>query len=138
VLFDTNVVLDVLLERHPHAPAATLLFEHVARRNLEGLLGATTVTTVHCLAAKAVGPKKARGHIETLLSLFDVAPVTRAVLGDALNLAWPDYEDAVLLEAARNARADGVVTRDAAGFKSSRLRIYAPDELLGLLAATPG
>lgn len=137
VLFDTNVVLDVLLERAPHASVATLLFEHVARRNLEGLLGATTVTTIHYLAAKAVGTKMARRHLQTLLSLFEVAPVSRAVLTDALALGWSDFEDAVLLEAARNARADGLVTRDPAGFKSSRLRVYAPDELLSLLSVAP-
>jgi len=54
-------------------------------------------------------------------------------------LDWPDFEDAVLLEAARKARADGLVTRDPAGFKSSRLRVFAPDELPDLLtAASPG
>ena len=137
VLFDTNVVLDVLLERAPHARAATLLFEQVARGDLEGMLGATTVTTIHYLAVKTVGSKKARQHVETLLSLFEVAPVSRAVLSDALALGWSNFEDAVLLEAARNARADGLVTRDPAGFKSSRLRIYAPDELLNFLNAAP-
>lgn len=137
VLFDTNVVLDVLLERAPHATAATMLFEHVVRRNLQGLLGATTLTTIHYLAAKAVGTRKASRHIQTLLSLFDVAPVSRAVLTDALALGSTDFEDAVLLEAARHARAEGLVTRDPAGFKSSRLRIYAPDELLNLLIAAP-
>ena len=46
VLFDTNVVLDVLLERRIFfAPAATL-FSKVEAGEIEGLLGATTVTTV--------------------------------------------------------------------------------------------
>lgn len=135
VLFDTNVVLDVLLERKPHALPATSLFEHLARRNLQGLLGATTVTTIYYLAAKAVGAKAARRHVETLLSLFEVAPVTRVVLADALALEWPDYEDAVLLQAARHAGADGLVTRDRAGFKTRQLPIYVPEELLNRLAA---
>lgn len=135
VLFDTNVVLDVLLERKPHAPPATLLFEHLARRNLQGLLGATTVTTIYYLAAKAVGAQTARRHVKTLLSLFEVAPVTRVVLADALALEWPDYEDAVLLQAARHAGADGLVTRDITGFKTRQLPIYSPEELLNHLAA---
>ena len=58
VLFDTNVVLDVLLARAPHAAAATTLFDYVARKDLDGLLGATTLTTIFYLAAKASTPAK--------------------------------------------------------------------------------
>ena len=137
VLFDTNVVLDVLLARAPHVRPATTLLDHVAARKLDGLLGATTVTTIHYLATKAVGAAPAQRHLRTLLGLFDVAPVTRAVLTDALDLEFPDYEDAVLHEAARHASATAIVTRDPKGFAKARLKVYAPEELLRFIQATP-
>ena len=133
VLFDTNVVLDVLLKRSPHAPVAVRLFDHVAGKALDGLLGATTVTTIHYLARKAVGPRKAAEHVGTLLALFEVAAVTRAVLEGALAMKFPDFEDAVLHEAARQAGAQGIVTRDPEGFAPARLSVYTPDELLAVL-----
>jgi predicted nucleic acid-binding protein len=138
VLFDTNVILDVLLARVPHVGPATGLLDRVATRTLDGLLGATTLTTIHYLATKAVGTRAAQGHIRTLLGLFEVAPVTRAVLTDALELDLADYEDAVLHEAARHAGANAIVTRDPKGFAQARLKLYAPEELLRFLAATPG
>lgn len=137
VLFDTNVVLDVLLARRPHVAVAARLFERAADKRIEGLLGATTVTTIHYLAARAVGARDARRHVGTLLSLFGVATVGRAVLADAPALGFPDYEDAVLHEAARHAGALGIVTRDREGFAGARLRVYAPDELLRLVDAGP-
>lgn len=137
VLFDTNVVLDVLLDRQPHAGPAIQLFEQVAQRRLQGLLGATTVTTIHYLTEKAVGRKRARGHLETLLGLFEVAAVDRAVLTGALELGFGDFEDAVLHEAAAHAGATGIVTRDIAGFRVARLTVYAPDELVTLVEAGP-
>ena len=70
VLFDTNVVLDVLLARRPHIAPATALLDRVAARTLDGLLGATTLTTIHYLASKAVGARAAHGHVRTLLGLF--------------------------------------------------------------------
>lgn len=136
VLFDTNVVLDVLLARTPHAAPATRLFEYVSRKELDGLLGATSITTIFYLANKAVGAVHARRHITTLLSLFDVAAVSRAVLAGALNLNFKDYEDAVLHEAARHAAATAIVTRDPKGFATAKLRLYQPAELLKLLQAT--
>ena len=73
----------------------------------------------------------------TLLGLFEVAPVTRAVLTDALDLDFPDFEDAVLHEAARHAGAGAIVTRDPKGFVKARLKLYAPEELLRFLDAAP-
>jgi len=115
VLFDTNVVLDVLLAHAPHLGHATTLLDQVAAKSLDGLLGATTVTTIRYLGTKAAGPAPAQRHLRTLLSLFYVAPVTRAVLTDALELEFPDYEDAVLHEAARHAGATAIVTCDPKG-----------------------
>jgi len=135
VLFDTNVVLDVLLARAPHAAAATTLFDYVARKDLDGLLGATTLTTIFYLASKASTPTKARRHIRTLVALFDVAAVTRSVLADALEGGFKVYEDAVLHEAARQAGASAIVTRNRADFTASKLRSYSPAELLRLIRA---
>ncbi|HEX9770064.1 MAG TPA: PIN domain-containing protein [Kiloniellales bacterium] len=137
MLFDTNVILDVLLARAPHVGPATALLDRVAAQALDGLLGATTVTTIHYLATKVVGARAAEGHIRTLLGLFEVAPVTRAVLTDALALDLADYEDAVLHEAARHAGAEAIVTRDPKGFAKARLKLYAPAELLRFLVAAP-
>ena len=75
VLFDTNVLLDVLMNRPPHAQAAAQLMTLVEQKKLIGLLGATTVTTIHYLVNKSLGSTAARKHIRTLLSVFDVAPV---------------------------------------------------------------
>jgi predicted nucleic acid-binding protein len=137
VLFDTNVILDVLLARAPHVGPATALLDHVAGRTLDGLIGATTLTTIHYLATKAVGATPAQRHLRTLLSLFEVAPVTRAVLTDALDLDIPDYEDAVLHEAGRHVGAAAIVTRDPKGFAKARLKVYAPEELLRFMRAAP-
>ena len=133
VLLDTNVVLDVLLDREPWSRAATELFAAAERGRLEGMLGATTVTTIFYLARKVVGVDAARREIRRLLTLFAVAPVSRSVLGDALELDFADFEDAVLDAAARHAGAEAIVTRDPKGFAASRLPVLTPGELLGSL-----
>lgn len=126
-----------MLNRKPHAAAASQLMVFVEKKRIEGLLGATTVTTIHYLTMKAVGVSRARKHLQTLLGLFEVAPVGQAALLQALSSGFDDYEDAVLHEAARAAGAEGIVTRDAAGFSKSSLRIYAPDELLRIVTSLP-
>lgn len=136
ILFDTNVILDALLARDPHSTAAVLLMDVVARKKMEALLGATTITTIYYLAAKATSAKVARQRVTDLLGIFDVAPVTARVLNDALNLRFNDYEDAVLHEAARHAGATAILTRNPKDFSASKLSVYQPTELLRMLNAT--
>jgi len=133
VLFDTNVLLDVLLKRDPHAPPTVQLFAAVEHGILRGLIAASTVPTVYYLAHKVVGARQARTHLRQLLKLFDVAPVNRAVLEDALQARFSDYEDAVIHEAARHAGAEGIVTRNGQDFRQATLRVYAPDELVRIV-----
>lgn len=135
ILFDTNVVLDVLLDREPFSTVAAQLFSGVEQGEIEGYLCATTITTIHYLAAKTVGTQQAAEEISKLLMLFRIAPVTHGVLEAALQLEFPDFEDAVLYEAGRHAGANGLVTRDSNGFKQAEIPVYSPEEYLLILKA---
>ena len=133
ILFDTNVVLDLLLDRKPFSLAAAHLFSEVERGNIEGYICATTVTTVHYLATKVIGPRKAQQEIHRLLTLLEVAPVNRLVLEASLDDRFSDFEDAVLHQAARHMGTDGIVTRNLHDFKEAKMTIYSPEELIKAL-----
>lgn len=135
-LFDTNVILDVLLEREPHVEVASKLFALVDNGRIEGSMCATTATTIYYIAAKSFGNRRARDQVHGLLGLFEVAPVNRNVLDAALDVEFSDYEDAVLHEAARVAAASAIVTRDRHDFANSSIPIFAPMELLAAIAAS--
>ena len=135
VLFDTNVVLDLLLGREPHAEVAAQLFTLVDTERLEGVLAATTFTTIECVATKAVGREEAKRQVRDILAMFDVAAVDGTVIGDALALDFEDFEDAVIHEAARHAGAVAIVTRDSTGFAHASLATFAPRELLAAVLA---
>ncbi len=135
ILFDTNVVLDVLLDREPFSDLATKLFSRVEKKELMGFLGATTITTIYYLASKLAGKKKADQEISKLLSLFQIAPVNKSVLDEAIKSKFSDFEDSVLHEAAKQIGAQGIVTRNPKDFKKATLSIYSPEELNKMLVS---
>ena len=135
VLFDTNVVLDVLLAREPYSGTAARLFSLVDTGKLAGSVCASTVTTVYYVAAKSTGSRQAKRLVHELLDLFDLAPVDRVVLETALRLDFADYEDAVVHEAARACGATGIVTRNGKDFARAALPVFSPDELLSAIVA---
>lgn len=129
-LFDTNVVLDVLLDREPHAQASAQALALVERGEVQGFLYATTVTTLFYLARRTLGTQRAREQIAVLLRLFGVVPVTHLTLADALDAGFADYEDAVLHEAARHAGMHCIITRNVQDFAAARLVVWEPSEFL--------
>jgi predicted nucleic acid-binding protein len=133
ICFDTNVVLDALLQRDPHRRAATHLIYAVETGDLTGQLCATTVTTVYYFAQKQFDGGQARRDVMDLLQVFDVAAVNRAVLERAAESAFQDYEDAVLHSAAQVSGADGIVTRNEEDFGPASLSVHTPEELLTIL-----
>jgi len=135
ILIDTNVILDVMLDRPPFAESAGKLLSMAEQGEISALICATTVTTIHYLATKALGKERAKKHVKNLTALFDIAPVNRTVIGDALESGFSDFEDAVVYQSACHAGAESIVTRDPKGFKKSDLPVYTPEEILKILEA---
>ncbi|MEO8126377.1 MAG: PIN domain-containing protein [Bryobacteraceae bacterium] len=134
ILLDTNVVLDVLLERQPHAAASLNVWAAVETGKLEGLLAAHAVTTIHYLVGKELGITKANKCIGMILNVFGVAPVDARVIREALQLPSADFEHAVTAAAARIAGGDFVVTRDNKGFRGSLVPAIIPEAVMPLLS----
>lgn len=130
VLFDTNVVLDLLLDREPFSQDAAGCLSMVEAGEIEGWLCATTVTTLHYLIRKGAGARVATDSIALLLSLFKIASVNKSVLENALRLPLGDYEDAVLHESARFNNIDAIVTRNIAYLKHSTIPVHLPKAML--------
>lgn len=134
VLVDTNVVLDVLFARQPFFNDSAEVFGLVEHSKIDGLLCATTITTIDYLLTQAMPRPTARQTLQKLLELFDIAPVNRAVLEEALKSRLTDFKDAVLDQAGRLAGAEVVVTRNQQDFRHAVLKVLGPDELLASLS----
>lgn len=136
ILFDVDLILDVLLDRKPFADASAAAWRAVETGVAEGLLAAHAVTTIHYLIRKEEGSAKAKQILSAVLTVFGVAAVDSAVIDEALQLPCPDFEDAVTAAAARSARCDCIVTRDPKRFRASPVRTLTPDAALPLLRET--
>ena len=134
VLFDINVILDVLLDRKPHAEASAAAWTAVETGVSEGLLSAHAVTTIHYLVRKELGAAKTMRIVSAMLKVFGVAAVDSAVIQEALHLSFSDFEDAVTAAAARLAGCDYIVTRDPKGFRRSPVRSLTPEALTPILS----
>jgi predicted nucleic acid-binding protein len=135
VLVDANVALDVLAKREPHYPTSAAVWTLAEQGEIEGLLAAHSITTLHYLLAKHLDYQPASLAIIKLLQVFDVAAVDQQVILKALTLNWRDFEDAVQMATALNSQSNYLVTRNPKDFKDELVQVLQPGDLLALFSA---
>lgn len=114
VLVDTNIILDLLLEREPFLHDAEVLFQEIASGKIAGYATATTLTDIFYIARRHTQSiDLARQAVAITLATLEICPVDRSVLELALRSAALDFEDAVQIACALVQGLDAIVTRDA-------------------------
>ena len=135
VLVDTNVFLDVMLNRAGLVAASAMALSKVERDGHHALVCAVSLTTLHYMLRRGRGETMARQDVEAILHSMELAPVSRTVLDLALASPMSDFEDAVIAHAAHQMGAQAIITRNLKDFTRSPVPAYTPEQWLHL---TPG
>jgi hypothetical protein len=133
VLFDLNIILDVLQERKEFYNFSAGLLARAENGRIQGWLAAHSITTLFYLIAKDKSPEYARVALTNLLQFLKIASVDQNTIEQALNLPYRDFEDAVQMIAALQMRADYLVTRNVRDYQPSPMKVIKPVELLAIL-----
>jgi predicted nucleic acid-binding protein len=137
ILLDTNILLDVVLGRKPHAEAGEALWAMIEEHNAEGRIAAHAVTTFYYLVRKQRDHVRAKHAVQSLLQVFKVAAVDGPVIHEALQMPGSDFEDCVTAAAAHRSGCAFIVTRDPRGFRASPVEAVTPQAAIGVLRANP-
>jgi predicted nucleic acid-binding protein len=128
LFLDTNVLLDIVLERAGHVPG-----EAVVRTAVHGqkfFIAWHSLGRVFYIAGKSKGRAAALQCLNELMTWDTVAPVGQAEARRSLALALPDYEDAMQIAAAEACRADAIITRNIRDFAASVIPVFTPEDFL--------
>ena len=130
VFVDTDVVLDLLLERDPFYQRSAELFSLAHRRVVMIHLSAVTFSTLYYFLRKYKGATHARAKLAGLRSIVTVLPSDAMVVDQAIASRFVDFEDAVQHFTALGSDMDVLVTRNTADFKYAQLPVKTPDAFL--------
>lgn len=134
VLVDTNIVLDIALNRKQFVADAVLLWKLAEQKVIVACLSNTSITDIYYIVRKHAGQDKARTFIADLLDTFRLADIDEAGFRDALNSGMRDFEDAVQYEICVQNGCDALVTRNKADY-GQRPNVLNPAELLETINA---
>jgi predicted nucleic acid-binding protein len=137
VLLDTNIVLDVLLDRQPWSREATEIWQAHRTGDVSAHIAATTLTNVFYVSRKLVGRERAWQTVHTCLNQLRIVAVDDTLLHAAVAIAGQDLEDDLQIACAAAAKLEAIVTRDAKGFAHSPIQVLTPAELLRQITRVP-
>ncbi len=131
IVFDTNVIIDMVAKREPFAADSIVLMKMAEQRVFTAAMTANTVTDVYYILQKYLADRESVTRaVLNLLTVLDVLEVTRKRCLDAFRLPIADYEDALLVECARQWEANCIITRNTRDFDNSPVRVITPEEFL--------
>jgi predicted nucleic acid-binding protein len=131
-LIDTNIIIDWLAVREPFAKTSTEIVRLAEKSIIEGVISASAVTDIFYIQRKMKGYEKAIHEIRSVLTIFEIADTTEAILLRALESGNRDFEDAVQSETARKAAAEFIITRNSPDFTASPVLSISPEDFLKL------
>lgn len=135
IVVDTNIIMDVLYERHPFFEDSKKILDLCLKNQIHGYVAVHTIPTIWYLLRKTTTNIECRNILKDILSYLDIASISKRHVLDAIKREdFSDFEDCLQDECATNVQADYIVTRNKKDFNLSKVPVYLPSELVQVIA----
>lgn len=131
VFIDTNILLDLLLERQPWVSQASVLFSMADRKELDLLCCSLSFSTaIYLMNRLKYSRKEIISKLTIVKSLCTVTTVDTSVIDRVLQSDFADLEDGMQYYSALAANAELILTRNKKDYTFSNIPVLSPTEFL--------
>ena len=131
IMCDTNVIIDVLLEREPFAENSCKILSLCEEHRVDGFISASSVTDIYYLVRKHThSTDLAYKAVGKLLEIVKVCSVTNNDVLTAFQRKARDFEDCLMATCAKSIRCDYIITRNKKDFEEFNIPLLTPTEFL--------
>ena len=127
VLLDTDVLIDVALDRRPFVEYSSAILDLAENSQIKGFIAWHSVANFYYLVSSASNKKLTRNFIIELLQFIEISETKTEDAIYAANLNVPDLEDGLQIAAAKACGADFILTRNLKHYKKSPITAITPE-----------
>ncbi len=128
ILLDTNIVLDIALNRDKFGENAGKLILFIVRNNINSYVTASSITDIYYVLRKEKGHATSIEFLKDFVQIVSIIGVDEKIIINALESRMKDFEDAVQVETAINNNIDVIITRDKRDYQDLELKVLSPVE----------
>ncbi len=137
VLIDTNVIVDVALEREPFYAESDRILTLAEEAQIQGYVSASTFSDLYYIIRRDKGRDWTLEFLRELATFCQVATVDSSAISMALISNFKDFEDSIQYSTAVVNQIDAIVTRNPRDFPVATPRIVTPNQLIQELTNSP-
>lgn len=126
IMFDINVVLDIVANRKPHYEASRAMYLDTIKKEDEPFIAVHAVSTLYYLLGGATTRKQRDTAMQWICDSFKIAAAGENEVKSALNMNFPDFEDALVVSCAVSSGCERIVTRNIKDFEGSPITVVSP------------
>ena len=133
VFLDTDILLDVALNRHPFAAASEQLLDALEKKPGHAYVAWHSISNFYYLVKSRKNGFPTQSFIRDLLQFVQIAPTNTKDVLYALRLPFSDFEDALQCAAAMASGADVIVSRNLKDYRKSPIPTQNPNTVLKMM-----
>lgn len=130
---DTNI-FDELFKNGPAATEVAFILQYVKMKKIIAYTSPKTLMDIYYLFHSELGWKEANKKIKFIYSLVEISSQTSLEVKEAFSLNWSDFEDAMQMTSALNAKVDKLITLDKRFKNKDTNFIWTPYDLKSYLS----
>ena len=131
VFVDTDVIIDFLIDRQPHAIWSSKIFNLADQGEVELYTSSLIINNIHYITRRIIGTNKSK---EIILALLDLLEVSKSDILNALKSEIKDFEDAIQHSVAiKNSGINSIITRNTKDYKHSKISVFSPEAFLKII-----
>ena len=129
-LIDTDILIDVALEREPFSEHSSKVLDHAETRSFQAFIAWHSIANFYYTVSSSLQNHHAKEFIKELLNFIKVSPTKTKDALYAGSLDVPDFEDALQIAAAKACNAKYIITRNLIHYKKSPVPAISPEDFI--------
>ncbi|MBZ0201397.1 MAG: PIN domain-containing protein [Ignavibacteria bacterium] len=130
IFLDSDVILDLLLEREPYHHSITLLLEKVKSGDIVLHTSSICILNINYILRKSYSHDYVKEVLNKLLHFVNILSVDSGIIHLSLNSDFIDFEDGVQYYCSLNNDISEIITRNIKDYKPSKIPVLTPEEFL--------
>ncbi|WP_396191909.1 type II toxin-antitoxin system VapC family toxin [Flavobacterium sp.] len=133
LFLDTNVILDLILNRQPFFDDIAKIVTLSEKGKLKLVTSSVSFVNCNYILGRSIKKEKVTENLKIARLIFDIIDVSQTDIDKSLNSDFEDFEDGVQYYSALRNNCNYIITRDNKDFKHSEIPVLAPSEFLKIL-----
>ncbi len=132
VFVDTDIIYDVLANRHPFYESAAKLFTMADEGKILITISALSFANIHYLLVKELTSELAKQTLRKFRILINIAPIDEKIIDLSLNSDFNDFEDAIQHFCAIENECGILLTRNLRDYKMALIPVMTAQDFINL------